>query len=244
MSTEVTAKKYLGNEDYFAALAGEAATMTGGAGGKAFLKFSGDDGEYVYGSDDKELPLGSQLAVNMLSFKRGWVIWKDSKVVHEIMTGVEEPVPSQASLPYHGPYLKSEGPSEQQTIEFATTEEPFIEMVFQANNISKRRAMTALLKNWGATYKMNPGKTPIIEIDEVPFEIKAEGRKATKHAPVFKIVAWVSDDEIQSMKGENPADYQASAPEAGQAEHARLEAPAKAAIPAPAAKPRAARGRF
>lgn len=239
MGNEVTSKQYLNNDDYYAAIAGEAATMTGGGGGKAFLKFNGDDGEYSYGADDTELSLQSQLVMNPGSFKRGYAIWKDSKVVHESMLSVLEGLPpSIQSLPDFGPYKKSEGPTEQQTIEFATTEEPFIEMIFQANNVSKRRAMAALMKDWGGQYKLNKGKWPIVEIDEREFDIEVDGRKVKKHAPAFKIVAWVTEEDLASMKGENPADYEEeTAPQP-------VEQPKPAAIEAKPDKKTRARGRF
>lgn len=252
MSNDLTTQKYLTNEDYFAAVAGEAETLKGGGSGKAFMKFSGDTGDYNYGSDDTELAIGTQLVLNPRSYKRGWVIWVDSKVVYEIMHSLEQGAPPvEAALPANwGAYAKGEGPVEQQTIEFATTDEPFVEMIFQANNVSKRRALAALLKEFGVSYKLHPDpdqpksfKYPVVEIEAREFETKGEGRKVKKWAPAFKIIAWISEAEMIAMKGEGtPEDYQPEADETPAVENKPAARPA--AVATKAAEPAKKRGRF
>lgn len=243
MGNEVTTQKYLTTEDYFAAVAGEAQTLKGGGSGKAFLKFSGDDGDYTYGAENVELEIGSQLVMNPTSFRRGWVIWKDNKVVHEIMHNMEQgPPPAEGALPNHwGVYAKGEGPVQQQTIEFSTTEEPYVEMIFQANNVSKRNALGTVLKEWGESYKLHPKKWPVIEIGNHEFDAKVEGRKIKKMAPVFKIIAWISEEEMNSMKSGDgtPADYEQ---ETGQAAADPVQA--VTAIAASPVAPAKKRGRF
>lgn len=253
MSTEVTANRYLTNDDYYAALSGVAAGLTGGGNGKAFMKFDGNDGEFSFGSENTELLPGTQLILNPKSFKMGWVIWKNkgdgNKVVYEVMHDpvLQGPPPNQNALPDHGPYLKGEGPSEQYTVEFALTEAPFTEMVLQGNNNSKRRALSALMKDFGGSFRLHPDKMPIVEIDAREFSITVDGRKAVKFAPNFKIVNWVDEAELIAMKEGTPEDYEATEVAT---EQQALPAPAESkAAPTgvagttAAAKPRA-RGRF
>lgn len=201
----------LSNDDYFAALAGEAEGLKGGGDGKAFLKFSGNDGRFSYGADDVELAAGTQLVMNPRSAKKGWVIWVASEVVYEKMVDFIDPHgPTKASLPDHGPYGEDDGPVEQYTMDFATLEEPFVEMIFQANNVSKRRAFAALLKEFGKLFRLHPGCYPIVEIDSNEFEAKGDDgkRKYKKYAPVFKIVDWIAEAELNAMAEGNPEDYE------------------------------------
>lgn len=201
--------------DYFDMLANEARGLKGGGDGKAFMKFDGNTGDFMYGADDEDLPLGSEMAVNMRSYMRGWVIWVDGEVVHEEMTPLGTPAPTKASLPDHGPYGEDDGPVEQYVLDFKMMDEPHVEMVFQANNASKRRAIAALLKDFSNTYKAHPGEVPIVKLDEREFEAKTKGgkgRKVTKHAPSFKIVDWVPEDEVLALSGEDPEGYDEPAP--------------------------------
>jgi hypothetical protein len=202
------------NEDFFSMLEADAPNIKGGEGGKAFMKFSGIDGKFSYGAENEPLEPGTQLIMNWKSYRRGWVIWVGGKVEHEAMTFFHEgPQPSKQSLPDLGPYTKDDGPVEQFTIEFATVEEPFVTMVFQANNKSKVRALGALMKDFIANYKMHRDMFPVVEIDEHEFPTKTEtGRKATMHAPDFKIVNWITEEQMAELSDGAPSDYeQASA---------------------------------
>lgn len=230
MSTEIATRSGTAvatNDDYYAALAAEASNLKGGGDGKAFMKFSGNDGSYSYGADDVPLDNGTLLVMNARSYKRGWVIWVDSEVVYEVMKPLGEDAPTKASLPDHGPYSEEDGPVEQYTIEFGTMEEPFVEMIFQANNTSKRRALAALLKDFGAQYKLHPKAFPQVEISEKEFEGKTKGgRKVTKHAPIFKIVGWISEDDLNALAEGSPEDYEpeTTGTEGAPAEQAEAEA--------------------
>lgn len=198
------------NEDFFAMLEPEAASMKGGEGGKAFMKFSGMDGTYSYGADEVALEPGTQLIMNWKSYKRGWVIWVGGKVEHEEMVSFYEGAqPAKSNLPDLGPYAKGDGPVEQLTVEFATVEEPFVTMVFQANNKSKVRALGELMKSFIRDYKLHKDMHPVIEIDEYEFPAKSDtGRKVTMHAPKFKIVNWITDEQLAELSDGSPADYE------------------------------------
>lgn len=213
MSTEVTQTRtgfLKTNEDMFAAL-GDLADSIKGGGGKPFMKFNGNEGTYSYGADDEELPLQTQLGMNPMSFRQGWVVWKGGEVVEEKMVGLGDAMPAKGSLQDNGPYDgEGDGPQEQFTIEFATIEEPFVQMTFQANNTSKRRAMGTLLKEFKANFRLNPGKFPVIEIDAKEFEakIKNSKRKVKKFAPSFKIVGWITEEEMNALSEGSPSDYE------------------------------------
>jgi hypothetical protein len=204
----------LSTDDYYAALAAEAASYRGGGGGPLFLKFNGNDGNYSYGSDDTDLPLGTQVAMNPRSLKRGWICWKDGQVQEEIMMALEEGLPpAKHLLPDYGPYGKDDGWSEQKTIEFTRLDGSATVLLFQANNKSKMNALEAIMKDFARQYKANPGCVPIVELDENEFETQpknedgSKGRKVRKHAPKFSIVEWMSDEELMTLTEGAQEDY-------------------------------------
>ena len=262
--------------DTYADLEAAAAELGGGAGGGIYLKFNGNDGIFTYGSTGDELPLGSQVAFNPTSLQKGYICWKDEEVVDELMVPFSARLPNKADLTDHGPYEeKNDGWQEQSIVDFKMTEEPFHDLVFKATGIGKRNAVARLMQDFVKSYKANPGLIPIVEVDEVEYESKAKGaRNAKKHAPVFKIVAWVSEADLVAMQEGGAADYddggqdedredtralsapepeveaEAPAEEAARpaatrpARAARAAAPAPAAEAAPKAQTAARRGRF
>lgn len=228
MGNELTTRNssaILSTDDFYAAIAAEASTFRDG-GGMVFLKFDGNTGEYSYGADNTELALGSELALNMLSYKRGWICWNDGEVVDEVMVSVNEgPPPRKSELKDHGPYVEdNDGWSEQYTIEMRMMDEPHTLMLFQANNSSKRRAFEALVKDFAKGFKSNPDCAPVIEIDEREFEAKGgkdSKRKFKKHAPVFKIIDWVPLEELNALVEGSPDDYEDEAETEVEAKSAR-----------------------
>lgn len=234
MSTSLTTSSnsgFLANAEDDYALLAEVASELGGGGG-VFMKFNGNDGLFTYGSGGDELPLGSQLAFNARSLERGWICWKDEEVVGEEMVPYLTGKPKDKSaLDDNGPYESNQdGWQEQMAVVFKMTEEPFHELQFKATGITKLNAIKRLVQDFVKSYKANPGLIPVVEIDETEFESKAKGaRGAKKHAPVFKIVAWVSDSQLAALQEGGVDDYEPE-PE-----------PAKLAAPKPAATPAAAR---
>jgi hypothetical protein len=52
------------------------------------LKFS--KGDYLYGAENDELPMGSKLIANMDQLLRGWIKWADNKPAEQVMGLVSE----------------------------------------------------------------------------------------------------------------------------------------------------------
>lgn len=258
-------------DDNFAALQEAVSDLGGGAGGGIYMKFNGNDGLFTYGSTGDELPAGTQLAFNPSSLERGWICWKDEEVVDEKMVGFTQKQIAKGELTDHGPYEeKSDGWQEQSIISFKMVEEPFHDLIFKATGIGKRNAVARLMQDYVKSYKANPGLIPIVEIDETSYESKAKGaRGARKHAPVFKIIAWVTEADLLNIQEGGAGDYEPdeAAPQleaptevveevvatepapvrAAATRPARTAKPAAAPVeePAPAAaQPAARRGRF
>lgn len=176
----------------------EAADEMGASSGAKFLKFSGNTGEYTYGSDDEELEYGTRLAVNPSEFKRGWICWDDGEVQDEIMVRVTEgKPPAKHELEDHGPYTNdNDGWSEQSSAAFRDVETGE-EFLYKTSSKSGRMALANLVRDYGKAFQMNPGKLPVIELDATSFTPKKAPKSAgKKYAPTFKIVEWVSEAEL------------------------------------------------
>lgn len=234
MSNALTTGGALSTEDYYAALAAEASTYSGGGSGSSFLKFDGNDGTYSFGAENTELAIDTQAVMDVESYKRGYVCWKGGNVVDEIMLSlIEGAPPPVGNLPDHGPYGKDDGWNDQKTVSFYPIDGEFEgqNLLFQANNKSKNRALEGVMKDFGRQFRANPGMVPVVQLGTTQFEITPEegGRKIRKHAPLFKIVGWMSREEYNEMVGEAQAAY---------AERQSLDNPGgAAAIEGPAAEP-------
>lgn len=230
--------------DAYADLEAAAAELGGGAGGGIYLKFNGNDGIFTYGSTGDELPMGSQVAFNPMSLQKGYICWKDEEVVDEVMVSFSSKLPDKGGLTDHGPYEeKNDGWQEQTIVDFKMVEEPFHDLVFKATGIGKRNAVARLMNDFIKSYKANPGLIPIVEIGDVEYESKAKGaRNAKKHAPVFKIVAWVSEADLQAIQEGGEGDYDRDDETPALTGPAEVEAEAEVEAPAPveeAARPAA-----
>jgi len=197
--------------------------------GKSFAKFNAQTGEYTFGSDNKELAHGTKLAVNMQSFRLGWICWKGEEVVGETMAAIfeGETPKSENELEDHGPYDEDgEGWSKQQSVEMKVVSGPHYgeEIEFKVSAWHGLAALSKLLEKYVAESPQHGEENVVvIEIGAQDFMPKVK-KYGKKYKPTFNIVAWVSEEELASDEGEedNPANY---------------AAPAAAALPAPAAEP-------
>lgn len=187
--------------DPFAAAARELGVQNG-----SFLKFSGNTGEFTYGAGDAavELEHGTRLAADMAVYSRGWICWKDGEVVDEHMTPILDGDPiAEADLEDHGPYEKypdgtEDGWSAQHQIELRSTEDG-TQFTYKTTSSSGKRALGKLLADFAKVYKSHPGEIPVVEISSVTFEIKKNKKAGKKHAPVFKLVDWISQAGFDAL---------------------------------------------
>lgn len=175
-----------------------------------YMKFNGNSGEFTYGQDQDELPEGTELAVDMNSFRRGWICWKAENVVDEQMTRVIDGPPKQKSeLPDHGPYIiegdKKEGWVEQAAVNFRSISDGK-EFIFKVSSISALRALGTLLKDYGKDYKNHPGELPIVPLGTSSFMPKNK-QWGKKYSPKLLIKAWVNEEELAGRFGDNASAY-------------------------------------
>jgi hypothetical protein len=208
---------------------------------KAYLRMSGNDGSYTYGSDKTEAPDKTQAVVNHMSFTDGWVIWSGGEVAETISANVVqgEKKPPKAQLPDHGPYGEDDGPREQMTVDVKLLLDVPVDCVLQASNKSSINSMKRLIADFLKVYKSHQGEYAIIELTSVTFDATDPNnpkRKFKKYAPSWKIVGWMTEDELAGLSEGNPEDYESEEAE-DQAEDAEIEAEAEEAPqsrPAPA----------
>jgi len=234
--------------DPFAAAAAAMGAVQG-----QFLKFDGNSGDYSYGADAnaKDLEHGTQLAVNFTTFKRGFICWKEQKVVEEIMIPIlDGNPPAQHALTDHGPYATyadgtKDGWAEQRSLELRSLENGEL-FVWKATSKSALRSLASILNDFSKTYRTKPGQVPVIELDAVAFEIELgengqPKKKFKKFAPALKIVGWLPMAEFEELVIEGGGGAPAEGAEGGADDASNYEGsnaqPAKQPDPEPDPEP-------
>jgi hypothetical protein len=207
--------------------------------GGAFMKMNANTGAYTYGSDSKEIPHGSGLAVDVTSFSAGWICWKDDKVAEEKMYRIwdsEVPPSHESDLPDHGPFTTEEDGWQKQVsaqmrlLDAQDPEDSGAEMILKMSSYSGVVALKKLMKNCFAEMTVRgEDAVPIIEVGAEGFMPK-EKKYGKKYAPVFTIVEWTTraalEERYGTVKQDDPNNY-VSAP-------VPVAAPAPVSAPAPA----------
>lgn len=174
-----------------------------------YAKFNGNSGEFSYGAQSEEVEAGERMAANVVGARRGWICWKESEVVEEIMVPIlEGRPPAEHTLTNHGPYEKhadgtEDGWSEQFSIAFRLLGEAHdgVEITYKSSTKSAMRPFGDLLKQFSREYKNNPGKVPIVEFGKGSYMPK-EKKHGKKYFPTFKIVEWIDEDELLATYGD------------------------------------------
>lgn len=176
-----------------------------GAPSGSFLKFDGNDGVWKHGQENDELQDGTQLAVNMMEFARGYICWNDGEVMEKILVPVAsgQTPPQVHELTDHGPYKRErDGWSEQSAIKFRSLEDG-TEFTYQTSSKSGVMALGRLAVTYGKNYAQKidddgDNLVPIVEVGASSFSPKNDPG-ITKYAPTMKIVDWISHAELNQM---------------------------------------------
>lgn len=212
----------IGSGSEFTQLAAELGVPLG-----AFLKYSGNDGTYQF--KGQQIEHGTALIFNMLTMKKGFICWLGGKAVEQKMVGLLSggKMPSRAELTNHEPpegYKQGEGWAEQVGVQVINPNDGTV-MELNLSNKSGVAALSQLANAYGTKRKFNLDergvpKLPLIEISARSFPPK--NAPGLKWAPDFKIISWVSEEEMQHYISSNSYDEgeegQAAAPAPQQAE--------------------------
>ncbi len=187
-----------GGVDDFAAAATELeANISSG-----LFKFSGNTGEFEF--KGQSLAHGTQIAVNCMEMRKGWICWKDKKIMerHSARILGREALPAKADLTDHGPYKGQDGWRSEVYLPVR-----FLDTGEQAMmSLSSKGGVNALMRlgtEWMAKARLNVDvktgapKVCIVEIGAQSFEPKDS--PGLKWAPTFKILEWVAADELSEV---------------------------------------------
>jgi hypothetical protein len=185
-----------GGANPFTSLATEYNVPTG-----AFLKFSGNTGEFSY--KGQVIEHGSIFAFNMMEMRKGWICWKDGKAQEQHMVRVlsAEQVMAREELADHGPYKEGEGWTEQIGVPIRDLEGGD-QLELNLSSKGGRNALIRLANEYGTKARMNlddngDPKVPLVEVSAQSFKSKLAA--GTKWAPIFKIVNWMTIDELMCL---------------------------------------------
>lgn len=144
------------------------------------LRFS--KGDYLYGQDNNEMPVGSKMIANMDQLLRGWIRWEDNKPAEQIMGLVVEgyKLPKRESLgwqdknqweiddrgqardPWQETYYMLLRELDKDGKPLAGDEGLY---TFTTASVGGKDAVILLCKEYGKWMRMQPDKFPIITLD-------------------------------------------------------------------------------
>lgn len=216
------------------ALSAAMAALNGYAdGGKPFLSLNGSTGVYYFGSDDKVIDNGTEVVFDMKSFRAGWVCWKDSKVVEEIMANplLGEKPKNEADLKDHGPYDdEQDGWKKQVSIGLRFLDLPGNpEATFNISSMGGVKAVTDFFKLYLQEARLNGDSiVPVVALD-TSFYMPKDAKRGKKYFPVLTPAEWTTEEKLMELYGaaEAPENY-------AKTEEKPVEAPAAKQIEAPA----------
>jgi hypothetical protein len=163
-----------------------------------FLTYSGKKGEFFYKVDNekKVVPLGTEVALNVLDAKKGYTCWKEGKPIDDVERSVFEALPPKDSLTDHGPYaVPKEGQARDGWNEFYALPLKDVatgtQYLLKVSSESARRAVGKLIDEilaatdgTGLSFDKD---VPVLKLGSVEF--KAKGFDNEK--PTFEIVKWL-----------------------------------------------------
>jgi hypothetical protein len=165
------------------------------------------------GRTTTELPVGSRIVVDMSSLALGWTCWAESQVVEEILVPVVDGKPPlEHELTDHGPYDDDddgwrESASISAVISSYGTDEQRRGSRHQAavQDLDGRRGSLAqeALGAYGRVFMQHPGEFPVVEL-LVDSYIPKNKKHGKKYALTFKIVAWVTEAEMDRSPTPTP----------------------------------------
>jgi hypothetical protein len=181
--------------------------------GDPFLRLM-KSGRWVYGQENENVEPGSQWAINPLSIKYGFASWtrygEKEKKPNELMGEVMVPA---TAPPVDPATLADTGWDWTQQVSFQlkclTGEDAGAQTLYKTTSVGGLGASAELFDALMA--RTDDKVVPIVTLEHTTYQHKTYGETAT---PIFKVVKWVSMDELAAT-AEEPASEpeQVAAPE-------------------------------
>lgn len=177
----------------------------------AFLNFNGNTGELTFGSDDIVLPDGSTVVSDMINMSAGWICWKNSEPVEEVLIPVTQgKAPLEHELKDHGPYddpddgwreaisipMIIEGVDGDPNHELVGTK-----LLFKTSTGGAVRSCKKLSGSFGKAFREHSGELPVVEITTESYTPR-DKKYGKKFAINFKIVDWLDESGLAEIVGE------------------------------------------
>lgn len=175
-----------------------------------FLSFK--NGEFLYGQDATELPIGTRLIANMEGLRLGWRRWFGGQVTDDrtSLLTEREPIPRREELGDNDKAMwERDAPTPQNPnppardpwqytniLELSSSEETFIYSTSSKGGIG---AIGRLCKAYGHERRQRPGMVPVVELARDFYNHKTFGKT---YFPEFNIVGW-TDENNPSVEGDN-----------------------------------------
>ncbi len=184
------------NRSALAAFEEEAAEAV--AGSKAFLKFT-KQAEWLWGKEDREVGQDEEIALNMLSYAKGFICWVDGEPAAERMEFLASGKPVQKSdLEDFGPYESSEDGWKLQVAVDLKLLSDGTELHYATTSKGGRSALGEVLKEFATRAKLGePDLIPIVRLSSDSYKHKKYGRIAT---PAVEVVCWTNLAALESKE--------------------------------------------
>lgn len=189
--TSSTAVAPHGAYDPYAAY-GEQATAS-----RTYVTFK--NGEYLYGQEDEEIPLGTRFVANMTGLRVGWKRWFQGRVTDELLDLLVDckPPKKRHELGDLDQALWEKDDRGQPRDPWQFTNELALKglatgeaFIFATSSKGGIGAIGELCKQYGALYRQKPGMAPVIELSADSYQHRTYGKT---YFPVLKLVDWVPD---------------------------------------------------
>jgi hypothetical protein len=178
----------------------------------SFLKYV--KGAFVFGIDEEEMALDTELVPNLTEAKIGWLKWKDGEVVEEKMFPWATGHPYREDLGDMDKDLwetddngKAIDPwSETATLPLKNPQSGE-EFTFSTSSTGGRQAVAKLIYAWRHGVTQGKSGLPVSTLGSDTYKHKKFG---PVHFPVFKIVRW--EDEADLIAGKTDAELEDEIP--------------------------------
>lgn len=169
----------------------------GAPDGSDYLNFSGKQGRFKIGQDEREISNDELWVVDVTSFQEGWVCWKGGQSPSSRMANIyTDPPIAQPDPEELGPFNREKGDGwfqgKAMTLKSIENDQ---QGYFKINSVSGVSAMAELIGEFSDRAAAGLPSWPVIVLDKEQFE--AQGFKNYK--PVFAIQGWLSNDQMQQL---------------------------------------------
>jgi hypothetical protein len=174
-----------------------------------FLTFK--NGEFLYGQNAKELPIGTKLAANMQGLRIGWRRWSGGKPTDDLTVPLVEGGRHKRrdELGDNDPQLWDIGNDGKPLDPWQMTN--ILEMrdgegevyIYSTGSKGGVNAIGRLCKAYGELYRQKPGQVPIVELGKDYYNHPEYKRI---YVPDFKIVGWADENSLTLEEEELPFD--------------------------------------